>query len=285
MARHARDLASSTWFHIVNRGVDRQDIFRSNRDRSLFEDLMAESITASQVEVHAYALMSNHFHLLVHSDGGDVSGAMKALCGRYAAAFNQRHERTGPLFTSRFHSTPVTSDAQLVQTGRYIHRNPLAFVPPAALHSYRWSSLPALLGRRSVPSWLATGVVVPPNVSADEYLASVRDPQGNDREAGEHSALDVVERIVLDVANCSPVDLYRATRSNRERSVAVALALQMGVTVDDICRRFGVGPRSVRRLAATGRDALSREPIWAESRHRLLTPVTQVTQVTQRRAS
>jgi REP element-mobilizing transposase RayT len=134
MARQARDLTQSDWFHIVQRGADRQDIFTSDDDRFLYEKLVNEGFKRHRVELHAYALMSNHVHLLGRVlDGGSLSDAMHHLGGRYALAFNKATKRDGPLFSSRFHSTPVTSDAQLLQTSRYIHRNPLAFVPMRAL--------------------------------------------------------------------------------------------------------------------------------------------------------
>jgi REP element-mobilizing transposase RayT len=147
MGRHHRDLTRSEWFHVYNRGADRQDIFSADGDWTLFEQLTAEAFERFAIELHAYALMTNHFHFLGRAGDGGLSEAMQRLCGRYGAAYNERTGRTGSLFTGRFQSVPITSDAQLTQTARYIHRNPLAIVPAAALDTYRWSSLGVLTGQ------------------------------------------------------------------------------------------------------------------------------------------
>ena len=152
MPRRPRDLDSSTWFHVTNRGYDRHDIFHTDRDRLLFEALMVEAFDRHRVTLHAYALMTNHFHLLVECADGDVSSAVQRMTARYAAAFNDRRRRTGPLFTGRFWSGPIMSEEQRFVSGLYVHRNPLAFVPPAALSAYRWSSLGCYTGRRARPS-------------------------------------------------------------------------------------------------------------------------------------
>ena len=117
MARRIRDLTASEWFHVFNRGVDRQDVFSGDGDYLLFEQLLEESVSRFALEVHAYALMSNHFHLLVHCPDGRLSDAMQRICGRFGAAYNRRTKREGPVFTNRFKSVAVTDRSPALAGG------------------------------------------------------------------------------------------------------------------------------------------------------------------------
>lgn len=147
------------WHHVVNRGVDRRDIFTSDRDRVEFERLLGFAHDRFGLRVHGYCLMSNHYHLPVECPDGGLSDAMQMIGSVYVRHFNERVGRDGPLFRSRFFAGPVTTDAAVVAVARYIHRNPLAFVRPGELVGYRWSSLRAYIGDRRCPPWLRTAVV------------------------------------------------------------------------------------------------------------------------------
>jgi REP element-mobilizing transposase RayT len=258
MGRQRRDLTQSEWYHVYNRGADKQDIFSADSDRVLFEQLAAEAFGRFGVSLHAYALMTNHFHLLVHTPDGGLSEAMQRLCGRYGAAYNERVERTGSLFTGRFCSVAITSDAQLIWSGRYIHRNPLDIVPARALPAYRWSSLGCVLGRRTVPEWLAVGAVATGFATPDRYLQFVLTPQPSDRlDQGRLPPLrstgcEEIERAVATVARlASPLEPL--TGALRMLAITVALEARAADTAE-LAARYGLSDRSsVRRLARQGR--------------------------------
>jgi REP element-mobilizing transposase RayT len=284
MARQPRDLSQSQWFHVVQRGADRQDLFIVDRDRHLYETLIAESFDRWRVELHAYALMTNHTHLLVRvDDDGSLSDAMHHLGSRYALAFNRSTGRDGPLFTSRFHSTSITSDAQLAQTGRYIHRNPLAFVPSRALAAYRWSSLGPICGRRASPDWLERGVIGH-HTDVDAYLASVLEPQPSDRfpfgtlDPLRATSLEEIIAAVAEVVGLPPAALRSAGPSTDEpRTMAIMLAIDMR-SADPllIARWFDLTDRrSVRRTARRGRARVAQSPQFARFRGRVLDQLDQ----------
>jgi REP element-mobilizing transposase RayT len=256
MGRKLRDLSTSEWQHVVNRGSDRQDLFSTDGDRVFWEQLVGESFAHYGVELHAYVWMTNHVHMLTHVDDGDLSAAMQRLCFRYASAYNERNGREGPLFTGRFRNEPIMSDAQLHQTARYIHRNPLAMVPAAALDRYRWSSLGPLVGTRAVPEWLSTGIV-----GGRDYLRYVLDPQPGDRIAsGSFPPALSCDDVDVVVSALTGVEIVRI-RDGRDRhlaevrALAVMLAVELRVaTGDELAVHYGVSDaRSIRRLARRGR--------------------------------
>lgn len=255
--------------HVVNRGADRQETFSTDRHRFLFEDLMGEAFVRFGVELHAYALMNNHFHLLAHQPDGGLSDAMHLLCSRYVIEYNRATRRDGPLFKSRFHAVAIATDAQLTQTGRYIHRNPLAFVPPSALVAYRWSSLGALCGRRPRPDWLATGTLVSDG-RADSYLEYVLAPQPSDRlefnglRPLRRTSCDDIDAATRCVCGIAPIQAL----TGAPRAIAIVLALEMrSATIDELAERHGLSdPGSVRRIERQSRVRLLEPGPFADLR-------------------
>jgi len=144
----------------MNRGIAHSDVFLSDDDRVSFGQQLADIHTRFGVEIHAYCLMDNHYHLLVHCPDGQLSAAMQRLGSVYTRHVNDRVGRDGPLFRGRFHSRSVISDEQLLATVRYIHRNPLDLPGVSDLGQYRWSSHRTYLGHRRIPPWMRIDVAL-----------------------------------------------------------------------------------------------------------------------------
>ncbi|MEM9745298.1 MAG: transposase [Actinomycetota bacterium] len=154
MGRPARIDSPGQWHHVMNRGAGRRIVFRDDDERSAFLDLVGELDERFGVEVHAYCLLGNHFHLLVRSTEGRLSGGMQWLGGNFTRLVNGRRCVDGPIFRGRFHAVPVPREQHLRWLIRYISRNPVDLGWGTRLAEYPWSSLAALLGERSSPSWL-----------------------------------------------------------------------------------------------------------------------------------
>lgn len=144
----------------MNRGADHRDVFEDDADRSIFLDALALAAERFHLEVHAYCLMSNHFHLLLLSCEGQLPAGMKFLSGRFTRLTNVRAGRDGPLFRGRYYSVGTTSDAHLVGALRYIHLNPVAARMTQTAEAWRWSSARAYLGRGMVPGWVKTEYIL-----------------------------------------------------------------------------------------------------------------------------
>ncbi len=175
MGRSQRHDPDEGWHHVMNRGAARQQVFFTAGDGRCFERLVGEACEATGVEVHAYCLMSNHFHLLVKCPSGGLSPFMQRIGSGYTKYLNWRLERDGPIFRGRFHSILVDEPEYLQIVGRYVHRNPLDVRPPVALDRYRWSSYCAYVGGVDGPSWLRTGPLLSMHASPVAYRAFVDD--------------------------------------------------------------------------------------------------------------
>ena len=160
MPRKLRIEYPGAMYHVMNRGDQRDDIFRTDQDRELFLETLTEACAKTDWEVHAYCLMSNHFHFVLETPRPNLVAGMKWLCGVYTKRFNIRHKLCGHVFAGRFKALPVdgSGTGYLRTVCDYVHLNPSRariIKPDEALETFRWSSYPLYLKPRSQrPSWL-----------------------------------------------------------------------------------------------------------------------------------
>jgi putative transposase len=125
MARPLRIVRPGLWYHITARGIERRPIFRDDSDNRHFVELLAELVERFGVRIHAYALMGNHYHLLVELGQPNLSRAVQWLNLSHSVWFNRRHRRCGYLFQGRFKSVLVDPVAWGLPLSAYIHLNPV----------------------------------------------------------------------------------------------------------------------------------------------------------------
>jgi putative transposase len=156
MSRPLRINYPGAYYHVMNRGAGYQDIFNCDDHRQMFLDLLRELHDTFQVNINAYCLMGNHYHLLLETPLGNLSRAMRHLNGVYTQRYNRDVKSDGPLFRGRYKAILVDVDAYLLNVSRYIHRNPIEANIVRKAEKYRWSSYRAYIGQNSCPSWLTT---------------------------------------------------------------------------------------------------------------------------------
>jgi REP element-mobilizing transposase RayT/DNA-directed RNA polymerase specialized sigma24 family protein len=139
----------------MNRGAGFRDIFRSNDQRQLYLDLLADVHRMFDVEIHGYCLMDNHYHLLLHTPQGGLQRAMRHLNGVYTQRFNRMEASDGSLFRGRYKAILLDADAYLLNVSRYIHLNPVVAGVVERPSAYPWSSYGAFVGRNKPPKWLS----------------------------------------------------------------------------------------------------------------------------------
>lgn len=153
MPRAPRRDTPGSWHHVMGRGIAKRTIFECREDFRYFESLLAREVRCGRLEVHAFALLMTHFHLLVRSPLGQLSLAMERVLRSYARWFNRRRRRDGALFKERFKSKPVDSDAYRSLLVRYIDDNPVK--PGLAPHAAAYPFCSAFLySRPEGPLWL-----------------------------------------------------------------------------------------------------------------------------------
>jgi REP element-mobilizing transposase RayT len=138
MPRKARIDAPGALHHITARGIEKRKIFKDNTDRQRFVTRMGDILSDSQTQCYAWALMPNHFHLLLKTGLIPISTIMSRLLTGYAVYFNRRHSRSGHLFQNRYKSILCQEDNYLLELVRYIHLNPLRAKKVTNLKQLDW---------------------------------------------------------------------------------------------------------------------------------------------------
>jgi len=137
------------YYHLYNRGNNRHLIFFEQENYLYFLRLVRRHLIEQTLDVLAYCLMPNHYHLLVQCKTHEVSGAMMRLSVAYTKAMNRRYKRVGALFQGQFQAIAVDSDEYLYHLTRYIHLNPVKAGLVAQPKDWEFSSYREYAGLRS----------------------------------------------------------------------------------------------------------------------------------------
>lgn len=150
MPRQARIDAPGALHHVIARGIERSRIFRDDEDREDFLHRLGKLVGQTETKCYAWALIPNHFHLLLKTGNVPIATLMRRLLTGYAAGHNRRHRRSGHLFQNRYKSILCQEDAYLKELVRYIHLNPLRtglVGDLSALDGYPYSGHSILMGK------------------------------------------------------------------------------------------------------------------------------------------
>jgi putative transposase len=162
MARPLRFVYPGAVYHIMARGDGGKKLFLTDSDHYLFLDWLDAACKSHGWRIHAWVLMSNHFHLLLETPEPNLVSGMKWLLGGFSQAWNRRYKRSGHVFQGRYKSIPVSGELasdpyHFRSVADYIHLNParakLVGGKRGPLLSYRWSSLQDYAKGRG-PDWL-----------------------------------------------------------------------------------------------------------------------------------
>lgn len=164
-----KDYVENSYYHIYNRGVAKGPVFLDEQDYAVFLSFIKRYLSAkveknmlnvdypnyyNRVELMAFCLMPNHFHLFVYQhDAEAMKQFMKSLSVAYCMYFNKKYKRVGPLFQQRYKAVRITDDSQLLHITRYIHLNPPNY------KTYEWTSLPYYLNKKHA-DWMRPGRVL-----------------------------------------------------------------------------------------------------------------------------
>jgi REP element-mobilizing transposase RayT len=207
MPRQPRLDAPGVLQHVMARGIERRKIFWDDKDRTFFLERLAVILEETQTQCYAWALIPNHFHLLLRTGLTPLSTVMRRLMTGYAVTFNIRHRRSGHLFQNRYKSVICEEDPYLLELIRYIHLNPLRaklVEDLKALDKYPWSGHSAILGSRKNPLIPALEKEVPSaegglsfSLSSGKGKKQKQDPANSACPVGAKHRTGVQENIFL----------------------------------------------------------------------------------------
>ncbi len=189
MPRKARIDAPGAFHHIICRGLERRVIFTDDEDRNEFVSRLRRVLTETSTRCFAWALIPDHFHLLLQTGLKPVTTVMRRLLTGYAVTFNRRHNRHGHLFQNRYKSILCQEDPYLLELVRYIHLNPLRSRIVSSIEElakYRFAGHSQLMGHHD-PSWIASDEILfrfagNINAARRKYSTFVADGVGHGRK-------------------------------------------------------------------------------------------------------
>ncbi len=154
MARPLRIEYPGAWYHVMNRGANRNRIFSQDEDYERFLKVLQEACSLFNVYISAYCLMCNHYHIVVNTPEGNLSRFMRHVNGVYTQRYNISHKRDGALFRGRYKALLIQVEEYLTQVVKYVHLNPLKAKVVNNLKAYKWSSHPLYLKGKTINEFI-----------------------------------------------------------------------------------------------------------------------------------
>lgn len=242
--RVARRVSESGYYHVILRGDGKRSIFEDDDDRRAFLQLLSEQVVNRGVHVIAWCLMGNHVHLVVRDSNRCLSVAVGSLAMRYAQRFNMRTGHVGHVFQERFRSSPIESDAYLLEAVRYVHNNPEKSGICRA-EEYPWSSYSEYVAGSRICDTEVVLDMLGGVEGFKEFCSAVPSPiyrfsgraRISDDEMGEVARSVLGDASVYDV-RALPVG---------ERNEKLRALRECGLSVRQIERLTGIGAKTITR--------------------------------------
>ena len=253
MPRQSRKNSGTGIYHVMLRGINRQNIFEDSDDYFKFIKLLHQSVHPKDelgLELpplclyYAYCLMPNHVHLLIRESQESIASVIKRIAIAYASYFNRKYERIGHLFQDRFKSETVDDMAYFITLIRYIHQNPLAAGIIQKVEDYAWSSWTDYTGSRPCLFPVCTTNHVFERMPKDDLIELVNTPL-----AKTAAFMDVETRNIRTDMSDEEVNEYLKTRHGVTKATEIA-TWSRGMQSDIIrdLRHTGAGLRQLVRL-------------------------------------
>ena len=147
------------WYHVMNRGRRREKIYFCDKDREDYLKILYQCKKLYQLELHAYSLMPNHYHLLIRTPRGNISRIMRHIDGIYTQRVNKRYNLDGGLFRGRYKSIIVGGEGYLKKILQYIHMNPVKAKMCKRPEEHPWTSHRFYLGKEK-GAWIETEFLI-----------------------------------------------------------------------------------------------------------------------------
>lgn len=235
-------MESIGFYHIIDRGVERRNIYMDERDYLKFLEIVEKSAEVYAFEVYSYALMSNHYHILLKTSRLNLSLLMRQINSRYSIYFNHKYKRVGPLWQGRFKSWYVYDERYLKSLVKYIERNPIKANLSHSIGEYRWT----MSSKVDELSCLNYGLI--DAISLDSELS---DKELKEIDKLYTAKLERVNETIVPVKKIAIGDYFDGLF---RREVAMAKAIEDGYKQVEIANYLGLSSVSVSKIYKNYRE-------------------------------
>lgn len=247
--RRPRKRSNSGIYHIILRGINRQDIFYDDEDYKHFLNTIEQMKTNNQFVLHGYCLMTNHVHMLIQENTDTISRIMSRIGTSYAWWYNRKYERSGHVFQGRFGSECVENDDYLLTVIRYIHNNPIKAAMVQKPEDYKWSSIHAYYGVKEyqtglIDSSFALSIIDKDRERAmhlfEEFMMIENEDKCLEDEVKKHKVDYEVKIEIEKLMSGEPIGRLQGLERARRNEILRNIKKMDGVSLRQIARVTGL---------------------------------------------
>jgi len=248
MPRTGRIKSTTGIFHVVETGINRQQIYEDDEDNRKFLKTISDCKEVSKFSLYGYCLMGNHVHILLKEGEESLDLIFKRIGARYVFWYNWKYGRCGHLFQDRFKSEVVESDVHFIVVLRYIHQNPLMAGLCDSIGKYKWSSYNEYIQQCGfIDREFAMGLIGESNYESfmnehkDDKCLEYSNPV--DRLTDEE-----LTKILEENFKIKAIMIQSEPKERRNHMLATALKIK-GVSIRQLARVTGVSSNMIWRLS------------------------------------
>ncbi len=243
MPRTARKKSESGIYHIMLRGINRQQIFEDEEDNQHFIETLLKYKEQCEYSIYAYCLMGNHLHILLKEGKEDLTLMLKRIAGSYVYWYNWKYHRSGHLFQDRFKSEAVEDDSYFLTVLRYIHQNPVKAGLCKKAEQYLYSSMREYLAE----STLVDTDFVYSLITKEQFIEFHKEENfDNCLEIENNFRLtdDEAKKIIYNVTKCKSIAEFQLL-DKVKRNLYIEKLFLKGLSIRQISRLTGVSKKIV----------------------------------------
>lgn len=242
MARRPR-LELAGYHHIVNRGVNRINIFSDTNDKDKFLQIVCKACRVYVVILHDYCLMDNHYHLLVENSQENLSLFMRQINANYAIYYNKKTKRTGHLWQGRYSSWYIMNETYLYQTIRYIEHNPIEAGIVNDITEFEYSLGALILNGNSIPSCSKESIPIRQydiEILAEFLGEKISTGEIRELEQQRREKIEIVDKKVKQRIKKELKKYFDKSMNKESRNQAIYEAYRNGHTQLSISKELGL---------------------------------------------
>ena len=254
MPRAAREKSESGIYHVMLRGVNKQQIFEEKEDYEKFIQILEDCKEVSKFELYAYCLMGNHIHLLLRVEKEPLETVFRRIGSRFVYWYNIKYERHGHLFQDRYKSEPIDDDAYFVVALRYILRNPVKAGLCKYAKDYQYSSFKDYASSEEYTlSDTEMGLSLIGKEEFENYINTENDDSCLEIEANPQIRItdEKAKKLIHKKAKCDSVaEFQEIPKAKRDKLLRVLK--EQGLSIRQISRLTGTPKGVVERAVKDG---------------------------------
>jgi REP element-mobilizing transposase RayT/transcriptional regulator with XRE-family HTH domain len=242
------------YYHVINRGVNRETIFLSDDDKEKFLEILDLSRSIYQFTLHSFCILDNHYHLMLQTSGSNLSLVMRYINSRYAEYFNHKCARVGPLWQGRYKSWYIHDERYFWLLLRYIEMNPVRAGLSGTIGEYAFSSSSLILSKQK--SEILKGSRLWDKGAMDWLFPLTEDEfECLGQFQAQPLEKDKEEDVVRARPVCNVTDYFaNAASADVERNTTIYQAFMDGIKQSDIAAQLGLSPAAVSKIVERERD-------------------------------